>query len=204
MWLYAHAQRADNGCITLLCIVTVLTAVYMSRNKKVVESSSVFSESLRMKPSHSPQPSTKSPAQEEAVVPAQFGPASEGMTYELCAGIVDKHASLEQIAREELLEETGYDVPLESIQRVTGYHSSIGTSGSYQTLFYCEVTDDMQLGDGGGMAHEGEMIDVVHVPASEAVQFALDDSKSKSSGLCFAFLWFDKTIRPNLTNAAKP
>lgn len=185
-------------------LLLYFAAVYMAKNSRVVETSSVFSESLRMKSSLDSSTKTNSPAQEGEIDSTQFGPASEGMTYELCAGIVDKHASLEQIAKEELLEETGYDVPLESIQQVTGYQSSIGTSGSYQTMFYCEVTDDMQRGEGGGMAHEGEMIEVVHIPASNAVQFALDPSNSRSSGLCFGFLWFDKTIRPNLTQDTKP
>ena len=131
----------------------------------------------------------------QSVEAIQYSPGSKGLTYELCAGIVDKSSSLEQIAKEELLEEMGYDVPLESIQKVTGYCSSIGTSGSYQTMFYCEVTDSMQKGQGGGCAVEGEMIRVVHVPASEAVQFTLDESKVKTSGLCYPFLWYIINIR---------
>jgi len=39
-------------------------------------------------------------------------------TLELCAGIVDKDASLEEIAREELLEELGYDVPVSSLEKI--------------------------------------------------------------------------------------
>ena len=37
----------------------------------------------------------------------EFGPGSDGVTFELCAGIVDKRASLAQIAKEEVYEETG-------------------------------------------------------------------------------------------------
>ena len=36
----------------------------------------------------------------------------------LCAGIVDKARSLAEIAREEVLEETGYDVPVESLEKI--------------------------------------------------------------------------------------
>ena len=35
-------------------------------------------------------------------------------TYELCAGIIDKDASLEQIVKEEIDEECGYDVKIEN------------------------------------------------------------------------------------------
>ncbi|KAL8168841.1 UNVERIFIED_CONTAM: hypothetical protein K2H54_019913 [Gekko kuhli] len=49
-------------------------------------------------------------------------PASVGVTYELCAGIIDKpELSLEEIARQEVLEECGYEVPLASLQRITSY-----------------------------------------------------------------------------------
>ena len=46
-------------------------------------------------------------------------PARLGITYELCAGIVDKDLPLDVIAQEEVLEETGYQVSLEQLERVT-------------------------------------------------------------------------------------
>ena len=48
-------------------------------------------------------------------------PGSIGLTYELCAGIVDKDSSVEQIAKEEILEECGYDVPLGKIEKITSF-----------------------------------------------------------------------------------
>ena len=39
----------------------------------------------------------------------------------MCAGIVDKHLSLEEIAKEEVLEECGYDVPLLDLQKIASY-----------------------------------------------------------------------------------
>lgn len=47
-------------------------------------------------------------------------PASEGVTYELCAGIVDKaKLSVEETACKEVFEECGYDVPVASLKRIT-------------------------------------------------------------------------------------
>ena len=40
--------------------------------------------------------------------PPVFLKDEKGFTYELCAGITDKESTLEQIAIEEILEETGY------------------------------------------------------------------------------------------------
>lgn len=48
-------------------------------------------------------------------------PVSLACTIELCAGIVDKTKSLIEIAREEILEECGYNVPVERIELVMTY-----------------------------------------------------------------------------------
>lgn len=49
-------------------------------------------------------------------------PAVVGVTYELCAGIVDKPGlSLEEIACGEVLEECGYRVPATDLRRITSY-----------------------------------------------------------------------------------
>lgn len=48
-------------------------------------------------------------------------PVSEAFTNELCAGIVDKSKPLIEIAREEILEECGYNVPVDRIELVMTY-----------------------------------------------------------------------------------
>lgn len=94
--------------------------------------------------------------EESFVLVKQFRPAvylnnQEGMTVELCAGIVDKELTLEEIAKEEIEEECGYDVPLQSIERITSFHTSVGFAGSKQTLYFTEVDDSMKVSDGGGV-----------------------------------------------------
>ena len=128
----------------------------------------------------------------------QFRPAvylnnSDGMTVELCAGIVDKELSLLQIAKEEIEEECGYDVPLEKIEKITSFHTSVGFAGSKQMLYYVEVDESMKVSDGGGV--DGEMIEVIHLPIAEAKALIYDEAIAKTPGLMFAFMWwFDKTI----------
>ena len=77
----------------------------MSSNKAALDSSSLFKDttSLSMKP----LPKDEAEATPSSSSDRMFGPGSDGVTYELCAGIVDKQIPLEQIAREEVLEETG-------------------------------------------------------------------------------------------------
>lgn len=48
-------------------------------------------------------------------------PPRLAFTNELCAGIVDKSKSLIEIAHEEILEECGYNVPIERIELVMSY-----------------------------------------------------------------------------------
>ena len=126
----------------------------------------------------------------------QFRPAvylnhDNGMTLELCAGIVDKNLSLVQIAQEEIEEECGYSVLVENIEEITSFHTSVGFAGSRQTLYYTQVDESMKISDGGGV--DGELIEVVHLPTAESKEFIYNQTIAKTPGLMFAFMWwFDK------------
>ena len=132
--------------------------------------------------------------EEEAfVLVKQFRPAvylnnEEGMTVELCAGIVDKQLSLAQIAQEEIEEECGYDVPLEKIERITSFHTSVGFAGSKQTLYFVRVDEGLKVSEGGGVDHE--QIEVVMLPLKEAKALIYDENIAKTPGLMFAFMWY--------------
>ncbi len=132
------------------------------------------------------------------IVVKQFRPAvymnnQDGMTIELCAGIVDKNLSLVEIAKEEIEEECGYDVPLENIEKITAFHTSVGFAGSKQTLYYAEVTEEMKVSEGGGVADEE--IEVITLSMKESKAFIYDESIAKSPGLIFAFMWYFDKIR---------
>lgn len=127
------------------------------------------------------------------VLVKQFRPAvylnnQEGMTIELCAGIVDKNLSLSQIAQEEIEEECGYAVPLEKIEKITAFHTSVGFAGSKQTLYYTEVTEAMKVSEGGGV--DDEEIEVITLSLDESKTFIYDENIAKSPGLMFAFMWY--------------
>ena len=114
-----------------------------------------------------------------------------GWTYELCAGITDKtDKTLKQIAQEEILEECGYNVPLEEIYKVTEFYSSVGFAGSKQTLFFAQIDENYRVSDGGGV--DDENIEVIFIPKSQAYSFIFNKSYPKTSGVMFAFLWFFK------------
>ncbi|GFR68609.1 uridine diphosphate glucose pyrophosphatase [Elysia marginata] len=121
-------------------------------------------------------------------------PGHLGLTLELCAGIVDKEKSPSTIAKEEILEECGYDVPLENIIKITSARGGVGTTGSIVHLFYAEVTDAMKTGPGGGLASEGELIDVVEMSIEEGRTMMFDESCNRAHLLIFAVLWFFDSI----------
>ena len=120
--------------------------------------------------------------------PVYLNDQSKLCTYELCAGIVDKEKSLEQIAKEEIDEECGYDVPLDSIEKITSFYTNVGVSGGCQSLYYAKIDESMKTHSGGGI-HDEE-IELMFLSVDEFKDFIFDESKAKTPGLMFSFMWF--------------
>lgn len=97
-------------------------------------------------------------------------PPSLGITLEFCAGLEDKRMPSEEIAREEILEECGYQVGVDQLEKIATIANLSVTTGARLTFYYCEVTDDMRVNEGGGVV--GENIEVVEMPVSEVVEYA--------------------------------
>ncbi len=130
---------------------------------------------------------------ESFVLVKQFRPAvylnnQDGMTVELCAGLVDKQLTLSQIAKEEIEEECGFDVPVDTLEYITSFHTSVGFAGSKQAMYYAEVDESMRVSEGGGI--DTELIEVIELPVSEADMFIYNEQIAKTPGLMFAFLWW--------------
>uniref|UniRef100_A0A671DLY6 Uridine diphosphate glucose pyrophosphatase NUDT14 n=2 Tax=Rhinolophus ferrumequinum TaxID=59479 RepID=A0A671DLY6_RHIFE len=126
-------------------------------------------------------------------------PGSVGVTYELCAGLVDQPGfSLEEVACREAWEECGYRLAPSDLRRVATYKSGVGVTGSSQTMFYAEVTDAQREGPGGGLAEEGELIEVTHLPLDGAQAFADNPDVPKTLGVIFGVSWFLNCVAPGL------
>ena len=118
----------------------------------------------------------------------------DGFTYELCAGIVDKDKSLIEIAKEEILEETGYDVPLDKLEKISSFYTAVGFAGGRQTLYYAELEESMQVNAGGGI--EDENIEVIYLKREDTLEFMFDESIATTSGLMFALMWYFRKYEP--------
>uniref|UniRef100_A0A1L8DCN6 Uridine diphosphate glucose pyrophosphatase NUDT14 n=1 Tax=Nyssomyia neivai TaxID=330878 RepID=A0A1L8DCN6_9DIPT len=134
------------------------------------------------------------------VIDLEKYPPQLGITVELCAGIVDKSKPLVEIAKEEVSEECGYEVPVERIEKILTYRAGVGATGAQQTLYYCEVTNDDKVNAGGGV--DGEIIDVVELSIPDAWKLVSQGSvvTSPPSAL-LGILWFLTYKAPN---ASKP
>ncbi len=87
---------------------------------------------------------------------------------EIVAGVHDAGATVTEVANKELLEEAGYVVKGDLRPITTIYPSPGGTSERIQ-LFWGEVDHREQAKSGGGVAAEGEDIQIVVVPFAEAM-----------------------------------
>lgn len=99
-------------------------------------------------------------------------PDTNGEVIEACAGLVDKNKPLAEIAKEEILEELGYDVKIDAVNFIKTIKSSVGTIGSNAHLFYAEVSEKEKVSDGGGL--DSEDIEVVRVSINDIEKFMTD------------------------------
>ena len=138
------------------------------------------------------RPAVLCSARFEAAAEGRPEPGTEaGFTFEMCAGLKDKPGKSDaDVCAEEVLEETGFRVAPGALVPVSAFLAAVGTSGSSQRIFFAEVDDSMRTGEGGGLASDGEAIEVIALPVDRASEFVCDPAVPKSSGLMFAVEWF--------------
>ncbi len=132
---------------------------------------------------------------ERFVLVRQFRPAlylhnHDGMSIELCAGILDKDGlTPKEVAAEEIEEECGFRVNPDDLKRINSFYTSVGFAGSRQILYYVEVDESMRVGSGGGIPQE-EQIEVMELSRQEARRLMEDESIARTPGLLYALCWW--------------
>ncbi|MRJ06030.1 MAG: hypothetical protein C6I01_00710 [Epsilonproteobacteria bacterium] len=121
-----------------------------------------------------------------------------GFSYELCAGLQDKRGlSPVEVAREEVIEECGFDAEPERFHRITSTYGSLGTSASHQIIYYLEVTEDDRVSDGGGLPEED--IELFYLEPEKVIRFVTDDHLYPvSPGAKFALMWWYSVKYPQI------
>jgi GDP-mannose pyrophosphatase NudK len=91
---------------------------------------------------------------------------ADGMMVEACAGLLDQD-SPEDCIRREALEETGYHIV--EIDKAFEAYMSPGSVTELIHFYTAVYTPAMKTGNGGGLAHEQEDIEVLEIPFEDAL-----------------------------------
>lgn len=90
-----------------------------------------------------------------------------GLLIEACAGLLDQDDPVTSIQRE-AAEETGYRI--DAPRKVYELFMSPGSVTERLYFFVAEYHNDQKLDDGGGLASDGEDIDVLEIPFHAALR----------------------------------
>ncbi|MCG7361083.1 NUDIX domain-containing protein [Roseomonas sp. ACRSG] len=88
------------------------------------------------------------------------------MLIEACAGMVEKGDDPARTVLQEAEQEMG--CRLQGLRKVLELYTSPGASAEKLHLFLARYTQDDRTGQGGGLAGEGEQIEVLEMPLSQA------------------------------------
>jgi len=100
-----------------------------------------------------------------------WGEGHDGFLIEAAAGLLDR-ASPEERIKAEVEEETGYRVS--EVRKVFEAFMSPGSVTERLYFFVAEYDPASRIGAGGGIAEEGEDIEVLELEMSEAMQMMAD------------------------------
>jgi GDP-mannose pyrophosphatase NudK len=90
-----------------------------------------------------------------------------GMLIEACAGLLDTD-NAEDCIKRETEEETGYKI--KEVQKIFEAYMSPGSVTEILYFFIAEYTSKMKTGDGGGLEHEEENIEVLEIDIADAMK----------------------------------
>jgi len=128
----------------------------------------------------------------EVLLIRQFRPPMNGYVIEFPAGLNDKGNTLEEAARRELLEETGYSSK-EMIFLTEGPMSS-GSSGDILTVYLAKGLEFVGIGE----RDETENIEIIKIPADELYP-ALNTLRNKGNFIDLKIYGLIELARKHLT-----
>ena len=99
-------------------------------------------------------------------LPSFINGNEDGMLVEACAGLLDKD-NPEDCIRREAEEETGYKIT--DVKKIYEAYMSPGSVTEILYFFVAAYTSSMKTGDGGGLEHEEENIEVLELPFEKAM-----------------------------------
>lgn len=77
-------------------------------------------------------------------------------------------------------------MPTSNIEKVASYRSGVGTTGSKQFAYYCEVTDEMKSHPGD----PNEEVEIVEMSVPEVKNYVQQKSIKSPQNVLFGIYWF--------------
>jgi ADP-ribose pyrophosphatase len=114
-----------------------------------------------------------------------------GWMQEIVAGIVDPNETPEEAMRREIVEEIGYKVG--ELTPITTMYPSPGGSSERITIYYAEVSSSDRIAVGGGLASEGEDIQITEV-ALHQLWRALDAGELMDAKTIIGVMWLRRKL----------
>jgi nudix-type nucleoside diphosphatase (YffH/AdpP family) len=137
------------------------------------------------------------PAKQTVILVRQFRYAAlehgNAWMVEVVAGLIDAGESPEAAIRREAVEEAGYDVG--KLELITTFFTTPGLSSERIALFYGETKGAEPVAKGGGLAAEGEDIEVLELPYAEAFAM-LDRGEIVDGKTLIGLLWLKDKLQP--------
>jgi len=99
-------------------------------------------------------------------IPTYINGNESGMLIEACAGLLDQDSPHDCIRRE-TEEETGYQI--KDAKKIFEAYMSPGSVTEILHFFIAEYTNNMKVGDGGGLEEEEEHIEILEINIEEAL-----------------------------------
>jgi GDP-mannose pyrophosphatase NudK len=99
-------------------------------------------------------------------MPTYVNGNENGMLIEACAGLLDKD-NAEDCIKRETEEETGYQVS--QIRKIFEAYMSPGSVTEIVYFFVAEYSETMKTGEGGGLEHDQENIEVLELPFEQVL-----------------------------------
>ena len=123
--------------------------------------------------------------------PAYVADETNGWLLEIVAGMIEPGVEILEAAKHELLEEVGYAV--DKFEPIHIFYPSPGGTSEKVYLYYAEVNEAQKTDKGGGLAGEGEDIQIVELPIAEVLRL-LDSGQIRDAKTIIALQWLSQKV----------
>ncbi len=124
--------------------------------------------------------------------PVYASDPQQAWMFEIIAGMIEDGQEPEKCAIREIAEETGYQV--DNLTDISRFFVSPGGTSEKIFLFFAAVRDIDAKFAGGGLAAEGEDIQVVQIPVPDVMKM-LKNGEIQDAKTIIALQWFEKSFK---------